>query len=64
MKNVDPLHSWSTLNTFVMKADEKQCEDLLAKAVRRGVSKRFVLRIHSRINRLRAHRERKELASS
>lgn len=61
MKKIDPLHSWSTLNWYVRTADEKQCEALLRRAVARKASKRFVLRIHSRINRLRAHRERAEL---
>jgi hypothetical protein len=55
------LRSAGTINEVVRKADEETCAKLLA-AERRG-KRRLVsmLRIHSRLNRLRAAREREEL---
>lgn len=55
------LHRWTGLTEFVTTADEQQCQILL-NAEKRG-SKRltFMLRIHSRLNKVRADRERVEL---
>lgn len=61
MSTDDPLRTAIGLQAYVMLIDEAQCEVLLEreKASRRRLS--FMLRIHSRINYLRAHRERIEL---
>lgn len=57
----DPLSSWPTLNAFLLKAGEKQCSELMLKE-RQGRNRlRFLLRIHSRLNRRRAARERVEI---
>ena len=55
------LKTWLDLNLFLLQADERACLDLL-KTERAGRARcRFILRIHSRMNRMRAARERKEL---
>lgn len=54
-------HTWVELNDVVRNADEDTCQKLLDLELRGKARKRFVLRIHSRINRLRADRERKAL---
>lgn len=55
--------TWVELNAAMVEIDdEEQCAQLLDheknRASPRGL---FVLRIHSRLNKLRAHRERAEL---
>ena len=59
-----PLNDWHTLNTALMKMDEAACQKLLEEEQRTQNRERFVLRIHSRINRLRRRRERKELVNA
>lgn len=57
------LRTWDGLNAFLTTADEKNCTELLdeeKKEARRR--KQFLFRIHSRLNYIRAHRERDELA--
>lgn len=55
------LRTWIRLNDYVRKASEVECEELL-KVERAGRRRKmFILRIHSRLNRLRRERERKEL---
>jgi hypothetical protein len=57
------LTSWVNLNSAVIGADEATCQALLA-AEKSGKARRmFMLRIHSRYNKLRADRERQELTS-
>lgn len=53
---------WSDLNTMILEADEDLCLAMLQKEGAHRKSLRVLLRIHSRMNRLRAVRERKELA--
>lgn len=55
-------NTWIELNEIVMKADERECQRLLAveKAKDRR-RKMFLLRIHARLNKVRAERERAEL---
>ena len=56
-----PLESWEALNTHLLNVGEKECLRLLA-AERAGDRRlTFLLRIHSRLNKIRAQRERKEL---
>ena len=58
----DPaLASWDALNAAVMQMDEKQAQALLKKELAGRKRTMFVKRIHSRINKLRADRERAEL---
>lgn len=52
--------TWASLNAAMQTATEDECKVYLKDEVRAG-RKIFVLRVHSRLNKLRAHRERKEL---
>lgn len=55
------LASWNDLVEFITTADEQQCLALL-NAEKRGPQRlTFLLRIHSRLNKVRADRERAEL---
>ena len=55
------LDTWRALNDKLRGADEKTCRDLLRKEQAGKKRPRFILRIHSRLNKARADRERKEL---
>lgn len=57
------LDTWANLNDYVMNANttEQQLELLLQTELNGKKRKMFVARIHSRMNKLRAHRERKAL---
>lgn len=55
------LETWPNLNDAVRKADEATCELLLAAEKGGKARVQFMLRIHSRINKIRADRERTEL---
>lgn len=55
------LSTWDNLNEAVMKADEEKCYSLIEEEKRGRCRKMFLLRIHSRLNKIRADRERKEL---
>jgi hypothetical protein len=55
------LKTWIALNDAMRTADEDQCRALLAEELKGRKRRMFCLRIHSRINRLRANRERQEL---
>lgn len=58
----DPaLMSWGALNESIMQMDENQAQALLKKELAGRKRSQFVKRIHSRINKLRADRERAEL---
>jgi len=55
------LSNWTHLNRTLMKGSEKVAHDLL-KAEQDGACRpAFLRRIHSRLNRLRARRERSHL---
>ena len=55
------LKSWIALNDAMRDADEALCKTLLDAEVRGRRRKQFMKRIHSRMNRVRAARERAEL---
>lgn len=56
------LGSWVELNAGLLTMNEWEC-DLVLRAEMEGRNRKsFLKRIHSRINYLRAHRERAELA--
>lgn len=56
------LISWEALNDAIMKAEtEEECAKLLKQELRGRKRKQFALRIHSRLNKLRAARERVEI---
>lgn len=55
------LLTWRGLNEALMVCDEAEANRLLKAAIKAGAATRLLLRIHSRINRLRAKRERSEL---
>lgn len=58
------LETWSSLNQYVMVTDDEKALAALLKVEQAGKArKQFILRIHSRINRLRAARERLEFKS-
>jgi hypothetical protein len=59
----DPcLTTWLALNEALRTADERLCQRLL-KVERAGRKRQqFLKRIHSRLNKVRAERERAELA--
>jgi hypothetical protein len=55
------LQTWLALNDAIRGADEKTCQALL-KEERAGRKRQmFLKRIHSRLNKVRADRERSEL---
>lgn len=58
------LKTWNNLNKALMEADEKTCQQLLKEEIGGRNRQTFKKRIHSRINRLRADRERKEILNS
>lgn len=55
------LDSWNGLNEILMDITEKECITLLKVEQKNLNRPTFVKRIHSRINRMRAERERAEL---
>lgn len=55
------LQSWDGLNDALREADEATCEVLLEEELSGRKRCQFVLRIYSRLNRVRAGRERAEL---
>lgn len=58
------LDNWSTLNAYIADADEKACIKLLGEELNGQKRRMFVLRIHSRLNRVRADRERAALTKA
>lgn len=56
------LRSWVALNDKLRDADEAACQQLLDEELAGRRRKKFIERIHSRLNRVRAARERAELA--
>jgi hypothetical protein len=64
MKKPNPaLRSWTALNDAVRDADEDTCRALLKEELGGRKRKQFVKRIYSRLNKVRADRERAELES-
>jgi len=55
------LGAWSELNKALKEADERTCMQLLKVEVKYKRRRQFMLRIHSRLNKARADRERYEL---
>ena len=55
------LRTWVALNDALRNADEELCCVLLRKEEAGRRRKRFMLRIHSRLNRMRAGAERLRL---
>lgn len=55
------LVSWVALNNAIRDADEQTCRELLKLEQAGRKRKMFLLRIHSRLNKVRADRERVEL---
>lgn len=53
--------TWNSLNEAMQTATEDECKAHLKDEMKSSKRKLFVLRVHSRLNKLRAHRERKEL---
>jgi len=56
-----PLRSWADLNEAMQSCEEDFAKALLEREKRGKQRKQFMLRIHSRINKLRADREREEI---
>ncbi len=61
MKESAALRSWTALNNVVRTADEKTCNQLMEEELKGQKRRMFVMRIHSRMNKIRADRERSEL---
>lgn len=57
------LKSWIALNDVLRDAGEELCQDLLDEELTGRKRKQFIKRIHSRLNKVRADRERKELGT-
>ncbi len=58
------LATWVALQPVLRTADEALCEELLAKEKNGRNRRLFVLRIFSRLNRVRGQRERREVLKS
>lgn len=57
--------NWKKLNSILVTADETTCLRLMAEAQRERPRKGYVLlRIHNRLNKVRALRERQEIIDS
>lgn len=59
----EQLATWSSVNETVMEMTEKECEALLRFEEKNQARLRIMLRIHSRLCRLRYDRERGELVN-
>lgn len=55
------LQSWLALNDALRGSDEATCQRLLDEELKGRKRKQFIKRIHSRLNKVRADRERAEL---
>lgn len=55
------LSTWIFLNEYIIDADEETCKVLLEEEISGRGRKSFIRRIHSRLNRVRADKERKKL---
>lgn len=61
--NTPALLSWLALNDELRSADESVCQALLKEELKGRKRKQFIKRIHSRLNKVRADRERVELGT-
>ena len=61
MRITDDLSSWQTLNAALRTCTEKYAGELLAAEIKGKRRANHLRRIHSRINKLRAMRERRAL---
>lgn len=59
--NNKPIATWRDLNEIVATLDEAGCLQLMKEEMEGLRRPAFIRRIHSRLNRVRAARERKEL---
>jgi hypothetical protein len=57
-------NKWTQLNEQLMVADEESCQAMLKDELKNGKRVQFALRIHSRLNKLRAHRERDDIKAA
>lgn len=57
------LKTWVGLNNLLRTADELLCRKLLKEEAGGKSRKQFLRRIHSRLNKVRAERERAELST-
>lgn len=55
------LDNWTQLNAHIVDANEAACVKLLKEELNGQRRRMFILRIHSRLNRVRADREREAL---
>lgn len=55
------LQTWVALNEAIMGMGEADCKRLLKEEQRGRCRQQFLRRIHSRLNKVRADREREEL---
>lgn len=60
-KKIVTAHTWATLNEALKNATEEECWALLENEKKTARRAQFMMRIHSRANKLRAARERLEL---
>lgn len=58
------LRSWLALNDALRLANEAACQALLKEELRGRKRRQFIKRIHSRLNKVRADRERLELGTT
>lgn len=64
MNDHPALQSWQILNDYIVNASEEECLQLLELERTGRARKMFLYRIHSRFNRMRYARERRELLES
>jgi hypothetical protein len=62
--NNPKLKTWNSLNEALMTANEELCRDLLKEEGEGKNRPTFKKRIHSRLNKVRADRERLELVKN
>lgn len=55
------LLTWISLNDHIRTADEEECRRLLLIEQHGRARKKFIERVYSRLNRVRAVRERQEI---
>lgn len=55
------LETWIALNDALRDADEELCQELLDEELAGRKRQQFIKRIHSRLNKARADKERKRL---
>lgn len=61
MRTLKPNPTWHELCEYITTATEEEAETVLRQELDNGARRRHLLRIYSRVNRIRADRERKEL---